>query len=154
MRPALRQKSSVIAAVQIDVRSSDANHSSDVNDSIAAARYLASSTNSLSVKVDPKRIVITGGSAGGYTVLQSICTTSALTAFCGAISSYGISNLFNLVKDTHKFEAKYMDKLIGCTPSDEGGEKVYRDRSPIFQAERVKTPLLVSFLFAHIFARV
>ena len=63
--------------------------------------------------------------------------------FCGAVSSYGISNLFNLVKDTHKFEARYMEKLIGCRVDDEGGEKVYRERSPAFHAERVKTPLLV-----------
>ena len=47
------------------------------------------------------------------------------------------------MKDTHKFEAKYMEKLIGCKVTDEGGEKVYRERSPVFQAERVKTPLLV-----------
>lgn len=107
------------------------------------ARYLSSSDSTLSVKVDSSRIAISGGSAGGYTVLQGICTPSALNVFCGAISSYGISNLFNLVKDTHKFEAKYMEKLIGCKVTDEGGEKVYRERSPVFQAERVKTALLV-----------
>lgn len=124
----------------------------DVEDTVALANHLSSTRNSLSVSVDAARVAVTGGSSGGYTVLQCICTpspfasSSSIPTFRGAVSSYGISNLFNLVKDTHKFEAKYMEKLIGCKVSDEGGEKVYRERSPVFQAERIKTPLLVRCL--------
>lgn len=106
----------------------------DVTDSVNSVKELAGSD-----KVDPKRITITGGSAGGYTVLNSMCTVSDV--FAAGTSSYGISNLFNLATGTHKFESRYLDGLLGGTP-DEVAD-VYKDRSPYFHADKIKSPLLV-----------
>jgi len=84
-------------------------------------------------------VFIRGGSAGGFTTLAAICTDPDV--FAGATSLYGISDLRTLVKDTHKFESKYMDKLLGGTI--EQIPKVYEDRSPITHADKIKTPLLI-----------
>jgi dipeptidyl aminopeptidase/acylaminoacyl peptidase len=75
-------------------------------------------------------------------------TTKTFGGFAAHTSSYGISNLFTLVRDTHKFEAKYMEKLMGGPPSGEGDtDEVYRARSPIYQAEKARGSVLVRFLF-------
>lgn len=109
----------------------------DVSDCVDAAQELASPSFG---QVDPSRVLITGGSAGGYTVLQSLCSAPS-GAFAAGTSSYGISNLFTLVEDTHKFESQYMNKLLGGTPKEI--PEVYRERSPVFHAEKIKAPLLI-----------
>ena len=86
----------------------------------------------------PQRLVIKGGSAGGYTVLQAMVHHSDF--FCAGICSYGISNLFNLVKDTHKFEAHYTDSLIGILPE---ATTRFHERSPLFFADQIQRPLLL-----------
>ena len=90
--------------------------------------------------VDGQRTALTGGSAGGYTVLQAMCAAPDVFA-CGA-ASYGISDLFKLAEFTHKFESQYLFKLAGGTPEEV--PDVYRARSPVFNAEKIKAPLLVS----------
>ncbi|KAL5522268.1 hypothetical protein ACEPAF_2125 [Sanghuangporus sanghuang] len=109
----------------------------DVCDCVDAVQALSSPPSN---SINPSRVLITGGSAGGYTVLQSLCTGRSSTYAAGT-SSYGVSNLFTLVEDTHKFESKYMDKLLGGTARDIS--YVYRARSPVFHAEQITVPLLL-----------
>ena len=87
--------------------------------------------------VDRARVAITGGSAGGFTTLASLVTTDTYTA---GVSRYGIGDLATLAADTHKFEARYLDGLVGRWPQD---EQVYRDRSPIHHVDRLATPMLI-----------
>jgi dipeptidyl aminopeptidase/acylaminoacyl peptidase len=105
----------------------------DVEDAVGAARYLVEAG-----LADPERLVIMGGSAGGYTVLQTLVTHPGL--FRAALCMYGVSNLFTLAADTHKFEARYLDSLIGPLPKDSA---LYRDRSPIFHADKIIDPIAV-----------
>lgn len=104
----------------------------DVADAIHAARHLADQS-----KVDRQKLVIRGGSAGGYTTLA--CLTFSDVFRCGA-SSYGISDLALMAKDTHKFEARYLDRLVGLYPQDEAR---YRERSPIFHLEKFNRPVIL-----------
>jgi dipeptidyl aminopeptidase/acylaminoacyl peptidase len=106
----------------------------DVSDCVLAVQQLSKT------HIDGQRVFIRGGSAGGFTTLAAICTDPDV--FAGATSLYGISDLRTLVKDTHKFESKYMDKLLGGTIQQI--PKVYEDRSPVTHADKIKTPLLVS----------
>jgi dipeptidyl aminopeptidase/acylaminoacyl peptidase len=87
---------------------------------------------------DPNRIVIKGGSAGGYTVLNSLIRFPGL--FKAGLCSYGVSNLFTLAMDTHKFEERYTDSLVGPLP--DAAEK-YREWSPVFHAEKIKDPVAI-----------
>jgi dipeptidyl aminopeptidase/acylaminoacyl peptidase len=87
---------------------------------------------------DENRLVIKGGSAGGYTVLNALVRFPGL--FKAGLCSYGVSNLFNLAMDTHKFEERYTDSLVGPLP--EAAEK-YRAWSPVFHAERIKDPVAI-----------
>ncbi|MCB2210144.1 S9 family peptidase [bacterium] len=87
---------------------------------------------------DEHRLVIKGGSAGGYTVLNALIQYPGL--FKAGLCSYGVSNLFTLAMDTHKFEAKYTDSLVGPLP--EAAQK-YRDWSPVFHAENIKDPVAI-----------
>jgi dipeptidyl aminopeptidase/acylaminoacyl peptidase len=87
---------------------------------------------------DPGRLVIKGGSAGGYTVLNALIRYPGF--FKAGICSYGVTNLFTLAMDTHKFEERYTDSLVGALP--EAAEK-YRDWSPIFHADKIKDPVAV-----------
>ena len=105
----------------------------DVEDAVGAAHYLVEAR-----LADPKRLVIMGGSAGGYTVLQTLVTHPGV--FKAALCMYGVSNLFTLAADTHKFEARYLDSLIGPLPQDSA---LYRDRSPIFHASKIVDPIAV-----------
>ena len=85
---------------------------------------------------DGERLAILGGSAGGYTVLRSL---QSLPGFYRAgVCFYGISNLFTLASDTHKFEARYLDSLVGPLP--EAADR-YRERSPIFHAGDIVDPI-------------
>ena len=103
----------------------------DVQDTRRAAEYLVSEG-----LADKKRLIIMGGSAGGYTVLLSLITHPGF--FKAGIIRYGVSNLFTLAADTHKFEKHYLDFLVGTLPQD---EKRYRERSPVFSADRIQDPL-------------
>lgn len=105
----------------------------DVQDAIGGAQYLVDAG-----LADPDRLVIMGGSAGGYTVLRAL--TEHPGFFKAAVCMYGISNLFTLAADTHKFEAHYLDSLLGPLPQ---AANVYRERSPIFAAERIVDPVAI-----------
>jgi dipeptidyl aminopeptidase/acylaminoacyl peptidase len=104
----------------------------DVNDAVHAALYLADQG-----KADREKLIIRGGSAGGYTTLA--CLTFSDVFRCGA-SHYGISDLAIMVHDTHKFESRYLDRLVGILPQDDA---VYRERSPIHHLDRFKRPVIL-----------
>ena len=103
----------------------------DVDDCLAAVHYLTDRG-----KVDEKRLVISGGSAGGYTVL---CALTFHDLFKAGASYYGISDLEALVRDTHKFESRYLDRLVGPYPQQ---RELYRARSPIHFADRLSCPVI------------
>jgi dipeptidyl aminopeptidase/acylaminoacyl peptidase len=86
--------------------------------------------------VDPDRLAISGGSAGGYTTL---CALTFHDVFRAGASHYGIGDLEALARDTHKFEARYLDGLVG--PYPEAKER-YVARSPIHHAERLSCPVI------------
>lgn len=73
--------------------------------------------------------------------MQSLCSVST-DVFAAGTASYGISNLFSLAEDTHKFESRYEEKLLGGPPDKI--PHIFRARSPLFHAEKIKAPLLVS----------
>lgn len=104
----------------------------DVADAANAAKYLAAQG-----KADPKKLIIRGGSAGGYTTLACLAFTDVFR--CGA-SSYGVSDLALLAKDTHKFESRYLDRLVGPYPEK---ESLYRERSPISHLEKFERPVIL-----------
>ena len=104
----------------------------DVDDCVNAARYLANEGFA-----DPQRLMISGGSAGGFTTLAALTFRSVFKA--GA-SSYGISDIEALARDTHKFESRYLDSLIGPYPAR---RDLYVARSPIHFADRISAPLLL-----------
>ncbi|KAH9848105.1 alpha/beta-hydrolase [Lenzites betulinus] len=108
----------------------------DVNDCAVAATQLSAAPHSL---IDPARLAITGGSAGGYTVLMALCTRPDV--FAAGTSSYGISDLVKLGEFTHKFESQYLFKLVGGT--NEEVPEVYAARSPVKLAGNIRAPLLV-----------
>ncbi len=87
---------------------------------------------------DPNRLVIKGGSAGGYTVLNSLIRFPGF--FKAGLCSYGVSNLFTLAMDTHKFEERYLDSLVGPLP--EASDK-YRAWSAEFHAEKIQDPVAI-----------
>lgn len=87
---------------------------------------------------DPDRLVIKGGSAGGFTVLNALERFPGL--FKAGICFYGVSNLFTLTMDTFKFEERYADSLVGSLP--EAAEK-YREWSPVFHADKIKDPVAI-----------
>jgi dipeptidyl aminopeptidase/acylaminoacyl peptidase len=103
----------------------------DVDDCIAGARYLAQKG-----LVDGKRLAIRGGSAGGYTTL---CALTFHDAFAAGASRYGIGDLEALTRDTHKFESRYLDSLIGPYPEC---RDLYRKRSPIHWVDRLSCPVI------------
>jgi len=103
----------------------------DVDDCVNAARYLASQA-----AVDPQKMIITGGSAGGFTTLCALTFQDTFKAGC---SSYGIGDLEALARDTHKFESRYLDRLIGEWPKDAG---LYRERSPIHHLDGLNCPVI------------
>jgi len=103
----------------------------DVDDCVNCARYLVRKG-----EADPNRIIIRGGSAGGYTTLAALTFRDFFKA--GA-SYYGVSDLEILAKDTHKFESHYLDRIVGPYP---GRRDVYRERSPINFMERLSCPVI------------
>lgn len=91
--------------------------------------------------IDPARTAIRGGSSGGFTVLAVACAYP--DAFAAATSLYGISDLKKLDEFTHKFESHYCERLLGGTYA--AVPEVYKERSPINNADKIKAPLLVCF---------
>ncbi len=105
----------------------------DVEDAASGARALID--NGLA---DPKKLIIRGGSAGGYTVLNSLIHHPGL--FKAGICLYGVSNLFTVVQDTHKFEARYSDSMVGPLP--ETADR-YHAWSPVFHAGKIQDAMAV-----------
>lgn len=103
----------------------------DVDDCINGARYLVSRG-----EVDGNRLIITGGSAGGYTTL---CALTFRNIFKAGASHFGVSDAEALAKDTHKFESRYLDGLLGPYPER---RDIYIDRSPINFTERLSCPVI------------
>ncbi|TMD58986.1 MAG: S9 family peptidase, partial [Chloroflexi bacterium] len=103
----------------------------DVDDCTNGATYLAQRG-----MVDGKRLIITGGSAGGYTTL---CAITFRDVFKAAASYFGVSDVEALAKDTHKFESRYLDKLLGPYPER---RDIYQARSPIHFTERISCPVI------------
>lgn len=104
----------------------------DSDDCIAAARYLADSG-----EVDGARLTIRGGSAGGYATL---CALVFHDDFAAGASYYGVADTETLATDTHKFESRYLDGLIGPYPER---ADLYRERSPIHFVERLRAPVIL-----------
>jgi len=104
----------------------------DVEDSAAAARYLAERGD-----VDAARIEITGGSAGGYTTLLALAIRDE---FAAGTSQFGVADLVTFHEDTHKFESHYDEYLVGPWPA---AMELYRERSPITHADAISRPLLL-----------
>jgi dipeptidyl aminopeptidase/acylaminoacyl peptidase len=103
----------------------------DVEDCAAAAESLAARG-----LVDPARLIIRGGSAGGFTTLAAL---TSLDLFKAGASFYGVGDLMLLAKDTHKFESRYLDKLVGPLPQ---AEALYRERSPINHIDKLACPVI------------
>lgn len=103
----------------------------DLDDCVNAALYLTKKG-----KVDRDRLAIRGGSAGGYTTL---CAITFRDVFKAGASYFGLSDLEPFVKDTHKFESRYLDRLIGPYPER---QDLYRKRSPIHYVDRISCPTI------------
>jgi dipeptidyl aminopeptidase/acylaminoacyl peptidase len=104
----------------------------DVDDCAHGARHLAERG-----LVDNERLIIRGGSAGGYTTLAALTFRDV---FKSGASYYGVSDLEALTKDTHKFESRYLDSLIGPYPER---RDLYRARSPIHFTDRLSCPMII-----------
>jgi len=103
----------------------------DVQDCIAGAEHLVQQK-----KVDRNRLTIDGGSAGGYTTL---CALTMYDYFSAGASHYGVSDLELLAKDTHKFESRYLDNLIGEYPAK---QNIYIERSPMTHIKSLSKPII------------
>ena len=103
----------------------------DVDDCVNGARYLVRQG-----AVDPNRLMITGGSAGGYTTL---CALTFRDTFKAGASHYGVSDAEALAKETHKFESRYLDGLFGPYPER---RDIYLLRSPINFTDRLSCPVI------------
>ncbi|MBD3882294.1 S9 family peptidase [Phormidium tenue FACHB-886] len=103
----------------------------DVDDCANGAKYLVEQG-----RVDGDRLCIDGGSAGGYTTLAALTFRNVFKA--GA-SFYGVSDLEALARDTHKFESRYLDGLIGKYPEE---RSIYTERSPIYAVDRLSCPII------------
>ncbi len=104
----------------------------DVEDCVEVARRLADDGT-----VDGARMAIRGGSAGGFTVLTALIVSDA---FAAGTSLFGVADLEALAAETHKFESRYLDRLIGPYPER---RDIYIERSPITHVDRLARPLLV-----------
>ncbi len=104
----------------------------DVDDCVNAARHLVERG-----LVDGNRLAIAGGSAGGYTTL---CALTFRDTFKAGASYFGLSELEVFVKDTHKFESRYLDRLIGPYPER---RDLYRERSPLNFTDRLSCPVIL-----------
>jgi dipeptidyl aminopeptidase/acylaminoacyl peptidase len=105
----------------------------DVEDTVSGAQELAQRG-----RVDGSRMVVMGGSAGGYTVLLSMALYPEV--FAAGVDLYGVADLFSLSEDTHRFEAHYLDTIVGLLPATYDR---YKDRSPLTHADKITRPLLI-----------
>ena len=103
----------------------------DVDDCVNGAKYLSEKG-----LVDENRMAIAGGSAGGYTTL---CALTFRDVFKAGASYYGVSDLEALLRDTHKFESRYFDRLIGPYPER---QDIYYERSPIHFTDKLSCPII------------
>src|SRR6266850_1156228 len=103
----------------------------DVDDCVNGARFLATRG-----EADGNRLMIDGGSAGGYTTL---CALTFREQFKAGASHFGVSDAEALAKETHKFESRYLDGLIGPYPAR---RDLYIERSPIYFADRLSVPVI------------
>jgi dipeptidyl aminopeptidase/acylaminoacyl peptidase len=104
----------------------------DVQDCAAVCRHLVARGD-----VDPERLCIRGGSAGGFTTLAALAFEDV---FAAGASHYGVADLGVLAAETHKFESRYLDGLVGPWPA---ARATYEERSPIFHTDRIDRPLAV-----------
>src|SRR5207248_5828511 len=104
----------------------------DVDDCVHAAGYLVERGDA-----DGGRLLIRGGSAGGYTTL---CALVFRDAFAAGASYYGVADAEALARDTHKFESRYLDRLVGPWPQE---AELYRERSPIHHVDRLSCPVIL-----------
>jgi dipeptidyl aminopeptidase/acylaminoacyl peptidase len=104
----------------------------DIEDCVRGVHYLASQG-----LVDPNKVVIRGGSAGGYTTLAALAFTKTFKA--GA-SYFGVADLTMLAQDTHKFESRYLEQLLGKYPEE---KEVWEKRSPIGSVDQIEAPLIL-----------
>jgi dipeptidyl aminopeptidase/acylaminoacyl peptidase len=104
----------------------------DVDDCVNGARYLVERG-----EVDGERLAIRGGSAGGYTTLNALTFRDTFKA--GA-SYYGICDLEAMARDTHKFESRYLDTMVGPFPER---ADLYRERSAIYHTDRLSCPIIL-----------
>ena len=88
---------------------------------------------------DPKKIILKGSSAGGFTLLNSLCEDIDIGC---ASCYYGVSDLGSLLKDTHKFESGYTNSLIGVNENKSNLDNLLQSRSPILKIEKIKTPII------------
>ncbi len=103
----------------------------DVQDCVAAANFLADDGH-----VDRDRLIIKGGSAGGYTTLAAL---TFMDVFKAGASYYGVSDLTLLALESHKFESRYLDSLVGPYPEE---QQLYYDRSPLNFADQLNCPVI------------
>jgi dipeptidyl aminopeptidase/acylaminoacyl peptidase len=104
----------------------------DIDDCIYATRFLAEQG-----EIDSERLIIRGGSAGGYTTL---CALVFHDEFSLGASYYGVADLDTMAQDTHKFEARYLDSLVGPYPEE---LELYRARSPIHFVDQIAAPVIL-----------
>jgi dipeptidyl aminopeptidase/acylaminoacyl peptidase len=104
----------------------------DLDDCINAALYLADGGH-----VDGARMAIRGGSAGGYTTL---CALAFADVFAAGASYFGVGDLAALATDTHKFESRYLDSMIGPYPE---AADVYEERSPLYNVDGFSCPVIL-----------
>lgn len=104
----------------------------DVDDCVNAAKFCVKQG-----LADESRLTIEGGSAGGFTTLAALAGTDL---FCAGADYYGVSDLERLALDTHKFEAHYLDQLVGPYPKE---RSLYLDRSPIYKIASIKSPVII-----------
>jgi dipeptidyl aminopeptidase/acylaminoacyl peptidase len=104
----------------------------DVEDVIAAVRRLVETE-----RVDPARVAIRGGSAGGFTVLAALASSDVFSA---GTDAFGVADLGALARETHKFESRYLDGLVGPYPE---AKAIYDARSPINHLDGFTAPLLI-----------
>jgi dipeptidyl aminopeptidase/acylaminoacyl peptidase len=103
----------------------------DVADAVAVAQFLVEEG-----EADGERLVIEGGSAGGYTTL---CALAFEDVFAAGVNHFGVVDLETFAEDTHKFEARYLDLLVGPYPQE---RELYRERSPVDRADDIRAALL------------
>ena len=104
----------------------------DLTDVTAVARHLADTG-----RVDGRRLAIRGGSAGGYTTL---CALTFDDTFAAGASHFGVADLEALARHTHKFESRYLDRMVGPLPE---AADTYHERSPIHHTDRLATPMII-----------